>query len=62
MEKEKEKVYCIRCQFYIDGGMCHHQKNIKYKHTPTEKITIYGNVYKLNKYNNCKKHQPVITE
>jgi hypothetical protein len=55
--KKKEKVYCNRCRYYIQDNLCCFEKSIKHKHTPTEKITIYGNVHKLNKRNTCKNYE-----
>jgi hypothetical protein len=54
---KKEKVYCRKCRFYVEDNMCAFEKNIRYKHTPIRRITIYGNALKLNKRNKCKNYQ-----
>jgi len=58
----KEKVYCSKCRFYIEDDKCGHEKNIRYRNIPTKKITMYGNVYKINKKNKCKQYQLITSE
>ena len=46
------KIYCKDCKYYIWG--CEYPKLIRYKDTPTERVIIYPNEFKLNAHNNCK--------
>jgi len=55
----KEKVYCARCEFYVEDNLCRHEKNLKYKDTPLKRVTIYGRAHTLNKRNRCKLFQSI---